>query len=268
VPGQSGFSARTADPVYNQATGLGSVDGGMLVAHWGDYVASTAGLAPTGAVLPAAASIGNAALTLPANTVWSAIVGGGGAGWLAVTPTSGAGSAPLTYSASANTSGAARTGTITIDGQVLTVTQAAASGAAHLSLSATTLSFGTDEVGTLSARQTLLVSNTGGSTLTLGTIGITGAAQGDYADSGSCASALMLAPGASCFLHISFDPTAVGARSATLQIGSTSVALSGSGTPSTAADGPLPMWSYAMLAAALMGIAASRERLALRGRKS
>src|SRR5262249_211225 len=162
---------------------------------WGDFIASTAGLAPVDVVLPATASIGSATLTLPSTTAWNAVVGGGGAGWLAVTPTSGTGPTPLTYSALANTSSAARTGPITIDGQVLTVTQAAAAGAAHLSVSSSTLSFGGDQIGTSSGAQTLLVSNTGGSSLTLGTISITGAAQADYTDTGSCAAGLLLAPG-------------------------------------------------------------------------
>src|SRR5262249_16122557 len=267
VPGQTGFSASAGDPVYNQATGLGSLDAGMLLAHWGDFVPSTAGLTPNDAVLPASASIGSAVLTLPSTTAWSAVVGSGGAGWLAVTPTSGKGSAPLTYSALANTAGVARSGSITIDGQLLTVTQAAASGAAHLSLSSSTLSFGSDEVGARGAVQNLLVSNTGGSTLPLGTISITGAAHADYADTGSCTSGLMLAPGASCLLEVSFDATSLGARAATLQIGSASVALSGSGTPSTSGDGPLPLWSYAMLAAALLTIAASRQQVVMRCRK-
>jgi subtilase family serine protease len=268
VPGQAGFSASSGDPVYNQATGLGSLDAGALVAHWGDYVAATAGLTPTNVVLPAAASIGSAALALPSTTAWSALVGGGGAGWLTVTPTSGKGSTPLTYSASANSSAAARSGTITVDGQVLTVTQAASSGAAQLSLSSSALSFGTDEIGMTTAAQTLLVSNTGGANLTLGTIGITGAARTDYTGSGSCSAGLVLAPGASCFLQVSFAATATGARAAALQIGPASVALSGAGEPpSASSDGPLPLWSYALLGASLMLITASRRRAAQAGRR-
>lgn len=44
VPGVTGFSASTASPNYNQATGLGSVDGNVLVNHWTDLlpVSSTA----------------------------------------------------------------------------------------------------------------------------------------------------------------------------------------------------------------------------------
>lgn len=266
VPGQVGFSASAGDPWYSQATGLGSPDAGMLIAHWNDFTPSGAGLIPASAVLPSAAAIGAASLTLPATTPWSATVGGGGSGWLTVTPASGTGSAPLTYAATANTVSSARSGTITIDGQVLTITQAAASGAgSQLHLSAASLSFGTDEIGTATT-QKLLVSNTGGASLTLGTISITGAAQSDYADSGSCVAGLVLIAGASCFLQVSFDPTSTGSRSATLQIGGTAVALSGTGEPSTGGDGPLPTWSYALLAAALMSIAALRRPRVQAGR--
>ena len=52
VPGQTGFSASTADPVYNQATGLGSVDAGALLAHWGDPGTPSMGLSPASVVLP------------------------------------------------------------------------------------------------------------------------------------------------------------------------------------------------------------------------
>jgi subtilase family serine protease len=256
VPGLTGFSATSGDPVYNQATGLGSVDAGVLIAHWSDFVASDAGLTPANAVVPAKTSIGSATLLLPSTTTWSATVGGGGSGWLTVTPTSGTGSAPLTYSAAANTASTARTGTITIDGQVLTVTQAAASGAARLNLSSSSLGFGTDIVGTTTPNQTVLVSNTGGANLTLGAISITGDAQADYADTGTCSAGLVLAPGASCVLYITFDATAAGVRAATLNIGSMSIALSGTGSP--AATAPLPWWSYAALGILLLLIAITR----------
>jgi len=43
VPGVTGFAASTmgTTPVYNQATGWGSVDGDVLVNHWGDVLAAT-----------------------------------------------------------------------------------------------------------------------------------------------------------------------------------------------------------------------------------
>jgi subtilase family serine protease len=261
VPGQTGFSASTSDPIYNQVTGLGSIDGGVLVAHWLDFAGSSTGLAPTSVVVPATTTVSAATLTLPATTAWTASITGG-SGWLALTPASGTGSAPLTFSTTANTAATSRTATITIDGQVLTVTQAAASGAAgQLTLSAPTLNFGTDVVGNTSAGQTVLVSNSGGTSITLGSISIAGADGADYADTGTCSAGLVLAPGASCFLRVTFDPTATGGRPATLQIGSASLPLSGTGEPASG-SAPLPPWSYVMMAALLLTIGALRQRSA------
>jgi subtilase family serine protease len=263
VPSQTGFSASASDPTYNQATGLGSIDGGVLIAHWNDFVSSTAGLTPSTAVVPATVFVGSATLNVPSTTVWSASVSQGAAAWLSVTPASGTGGTPLTVAVAANLASSARTGTITIDGQTLAVTQAAGSGSlAHLNLSASSMAFGTDTVGMTSTGQTLLVSNTGDANLTLSSVSIVGTESTDFADGGSCRAGLVLAPGASCYASISFDPTAAGARTATLQIaisggGSTGVTLSGSGVASVGSggDGPLPLWAYVVLAVFLMGIA-------------
>jgi hypothetical protein len=169
------------------------------------------------------------------------------------------GSATLTYSVGANLSSTARTGMITINGQVLTVTQAAAAGAgSHLSLSASSLTFDTTMLG-MTTTKTLLVSNTGGTSLSVGQISITGAAQLDFTDTGTCSAGLVLSPGASCFLRVSFNPTTTGSRSAVLQIGSTSVALTGIGQPFSG-DPPLPLWAYVLLGLAVFVIAAARQR--------
>jgi hypothetical protein len=140
------------------------------------------------------------------------------------------------------------------------VTQAAANGAAgQLALSGSALNFGVDEVGNTTSGQRVLVSNSGGTNINLGSIGITGAAQTDYAAAGTCIAGLLLVPGASCFLQVSFDPTAAGDRSATLQVGSSVVTLAGSGIESPSTDAPLPPWAYVVLASLLLGIAGSRQ---------
>jgi subtilase family serine protease len=258
VPGQVGFSAGTADPVYNQATGLGSVDGGALLAHWNQGQSPPWGLSPATAVVPSSVTVGSASLVLPSTTAWSATIGGGGSGWLAVTPGSGTGSASLTFSTSANTATSSRSGTITISGQVLTVTQAAAAGgAAQLTLSASSLTFNATMVGTATT-ETIEVSNAGGTNLTLGSISITGAAQADYVETGSCSAGLVLSAGASCFLQVRFDPSTTGSRGAVLQIGSASVALTGVGQP-FAADGPMPLWSYVLMGLILLAIGAIQQ---------
>ncbi len=259
VPGQVGFSAGTANPVYNQATGLGSVDAGALLAHWNEAGYPSAGLSPTSVVVAASATLGSANLVLPSTTAWSATIGGGGSGWLAVTPSSGTGSAPLTFSVSSNTSSSSRSGTITIDGQMLTITQAAATGAtSKLSLSASSLAFPASMVG-VATTQTVQVSNTGGTNLTLGAISVTGAAQADYSDTGTCSTGLVLAAGATCFLQVSFDPTTAGNRAAVLQIGSATVSLSGVGQP-FATDAPLPIWASVALGFLILLIGTVQQR--------
>jgi hypothetical protein len=107
--------------------------------------------------------------------------------------------------------------------------------------------------------KTLLVSNTGGTSLSVGQISITGAAQLDFTDAGTCSAGLVLSPGASCFLRVSFNPTTTGSRSAVLQIGSTSVALTGIGQPFSG-DAPLPLWAYVLLGLAVFVTAAARQR--------
>ncbi|HEY0340806.1 MAG TPA: protease pro-enzyme activation domain-containing protein, partial [Steroidobacteraceae bacterium] len=94
VPGQIGFAGTSSDPTYNEVTGLGSVDAGLLVAHWSDFRGTGSGLSPANAVVPAARTVGSATLLLPSNTAWSATVSSGASGWLTVTPASGTGSAP------------------------------------------------------------------------------------------------------------------------------------------------------------------------------
>jgi pseudomonalisin len=271
VPGQTGFAASAADPTYDQASGLGSVDGANLIAHWTDYVASTAGLSPTTVVVQASATVGSATLTLPSTTSWSAVVAGASGGWLSVSPASGTGSATLSFAAAANPTTSSRSATITINGQVLTVTQAAAQAGSGnspaISLSSSSVAFGVDQISTPLSSQRLLVSNTGNAALTLGAISLSGAAAADFSDSGTCKAGLVLNPGASCYLIVTFDPSAVGARTANLLIGisgggSASVSLSGTGSPAAGdSDGPLPLWSYALLASLLIVTTIRRRRV-------
>jgi len=261
VPGQSGFSASTSDPTYNQATGLGSVDAGLLISSWNTVAAPVAGLQPASVTLPPSQFVGSAVLTLTSSSPWTASASSSG-NWLKVSPTSGTGSAPLTYAATANGAATSRTGTITVAGHVLTVTQAAASGSARLAFSAASLNFGTDTISDRSSAQRILVSNTGSATLTLGAVSLTGTAS-DYAESGTCVSGLALTAGATCYLDVTFDPTAVGARAAALSIavsGGTagSVNLTGTGVVGASSDGPLPLWAVLALGAGLLGLGVHR----------
>lgn len=260
VPGQAGFSA-AGDPTYNEATGLGSLDGAVLISSWNKVATSSAALQPTSVTLPASQFVGSASLTLASSSSWAASAASSG-NWLSVAPASGTGSAPLTYAAAVNNAASPRTGTITVAGQVLTVTQAAAAGSAQLVLSTSSLNFGSDSVSQRSNAQRLLVSNSGNAALTLGSLNLTGTAA-DYSDTGSCVTGLTLAAGASCYLDVTFDPTAAGARAAALSIGvsgggATIVNLSGTGVVGASSDGPLPIWALCALGASLLGVAVRR----------
>src|SRR5207248_1952863 len=102
-----------------------------------------------------------------------------------------------------------------------------------VSLSPTSLSFGNQNINTTSAAQTVTLTNSGGGSLTISSIAVTGTNAGDFAQTNNCPSTL--AAGASCTISVTFTPTASGTRSASVSItdnaaGSPqSVSLSGSG---------------------------------------
>jgi hypothetical protein len=104
-----------------------------------------------------------------------------------------------------------------------------------LSLSATTLAFGNDTVGVISPSQTVTVTNTGNSTVTLTSIVLGGTNPSDYQFANSCGSTL--ASGANCTIHGHFDPTTTGSLPATITIKDNAtgspqtIALTGTGTP-------------------------------------
>lgn len=107
------------------------------------------------------------------------------------------------------------------------------------SVSPAALSFAATTIGQPAGQLATTLSNTGNAALTIGTLSLSGAAAGDYAISGgSCANGATLAAGASCTVQLAFQPSAAGARNASLVIthnatgGSSTVALSGTGNVS------------------------------------
>ncbi len=109
-----------------------------------------------------------------------------------------------------------------------------------VTLSSTSLNFGTQTVG-VSATQTVTVSNTGGAALSVTGAQVRGTNAGDFTLTNGCTTSV--SPGSSCTIGVNFDPSAAGARSATLSITDNAsnspqtVALSGTGstavTPTT-----------------------------------
>jgi hypothetical protein len=110
------------------------------------------------------------------------------------------------------------------NGQVFVATQneldvyglLGAAPAVAVSLSAPCFGFNPQAVGTPSAAQTEIVSNTGTSSLTVSGVTVSGMNASDFAETNTCTSAL--APGATCSISIVFTPGASGPRIASLSI--------------------------------------------------
>ena len=81
-----------------------------------------------------------------------------------------------------------------------------------VSLSVTSLTFSSQSLGTTSAPQTVTLSNTGSSALTIASI----VSIGDFAQLNTCGTSL--AAGASCAINVTFTPTAAGSRTGSITI--------------------------------------------------
>jgi Domain of unknown function (DUF4082)/Bacterial Ig domain/Abnormal spindle-like microcephaly-assoc'd, ASPM-SPD-2-Hydin len=101
-------------------------------------------------------------------------------------------------------------------------------------ISPTALAFGSHVVGAASSSETLTLTNTGSATLTPLSINVTGTNSSDFTQTNTCS--MSLPAGASCAINVTFDPSAAGSRSASIQISDNAASspqiagLSGTGT--------------------------------------
>jgi hypothetical protein len=137
------------------------------------------------------------------------------------------------------TAGGARSGTLVFSDnsgnvagstQTVTLSGTGIAPAPVAGVAPATLTFATRVTATTSAAQTVTLSNTGNAPLAIASIAFAGTNPGDYARSGgSCPTAAgSLAAGASCTVAVTFTPTAVGARPATLRVTDDSANTAGS----------------------------------------
>jgi len=88
---------------------------------------------------------------------------------------------------------------------------------APVALSPASLTFATTQtLGTTSAAQTVTLTNTGSSSLTVSSIVLSGSFAGDFSQTNTCAAPI--AGGGSCSINVTFTPTGTGTRAATLLI--------------------------------------------------
>jgi hypothetical protein len=138
-----------------------------------------------------------------------------------------------------------RTGTLSLNGNAASVSLSGTGvPPATISVAPSALNFGNQTVGTESAAQTLTVTNTGGSTLHINSLLVTGDPD-FFTLTNNCVGGAGVAPGGSCSAQVVFFPHSAGVGSATLTIGSdatnnpVSVSISGAGvTPPLASVSP------------------------------
>ncbi len=109
---------------------------------------------------------------------------------------------------------------------------------AGFSVSPSTVPFGNQLVGAASSAQTLTVTNTGTSNLTISAKGLAGADPGQFA-LGADTCNTPVAPGNTCTIAVSFSPTSPGDKSATLEF--TSNALTSPDTVTLSGTGVQPV---------------------------
>jgi len=108
-----------------------------------------------------------------------------------------------------------------------------------VTLSSTNVSFGTQTLGVSSAPQTVTLRNTGNANLSIQTISLGSLNAADFviANASTCKSGATVAPNSSCTIQITFLPTVLGGRTATVNITDNAadspemIALSGTGAP-------------------------------------
>src|SRR5205823_3407158 len=91
----------------------------------------------------------------------------------------------------------------------------------QVSVSPASLAFGPQHVTTQSAAQVVTVKNNASAPVTLGTPALStiGGNNTEFATTGStCTNGLVLNPGDTCSIPVTFLPTAIGARSTTLTV--------------------------------------------------
>ena len=237
--GSSGYTGDNGPPNAAQLqnpTGLAtSATGNIYIADYANNVIRCAALSMQTVAFPSTAvgttskvqvsmaNIGNQTLTLTGISVtgsFGASTSGTGtcSSSSALAP-GGSCAIPLTF---APTAAGSATGTLACSSNSMNLSASSASisltgmGTAtalpQVSFSATALTFGSQVVGSLSAPQTITLSNAGTASLSITSIWLVGQNATDFGMTTNCGTSL--APNASCAVSVTFSPVAAGVRSA------------------------------------------------------
>jgi hypothetical protein len=183
-----------------------------LISTYGVYVTSCSySVGVSSITIPGIGTPGNqpVAITTGNGCAWTAQ---SQVPWIEITNGSGIGAGSLAFSVGVNGGPGARTGTISVAGQVITISQPAAWTAQIAPLS---LGFGTEETGMTSGWQSVTFTNAGSAAMSFSGIGISRDAASDFIVEGNTCGAA-LAASASCAVTIAFRPTVAGSRTGSL----------------------------------------------------
>jgi len=129
-----------------------------------------------------------------------------------------------------------------VSGSPQTVSLSGTGTAAAVSLSPASLAFGNLAIGTVSAAQTITLTNSGNAALSITGLSVYGANAGNFVESNNCGNSV--AAGANCTISVTFKPSASGAATATLGVADNAsgspqaVSLSGTGTAAAVSLSP------------------------------
>ncbi|MFO0753176.1 MAG: choice-of-anchor D domain-containing protein [Thermodesulfovibrionales bacterium] len=197
----------------------------------------TYSISPTSLSVSAAGSSNSISVTSPGSCTewtWSAE---SGASWITINSgATGSSNGTVTLTVAPSTELTSRTGSVSIAGRTLTVTQAA-NDDRRISVSPATLDLGTVKTAA-SSQRSITITNEGNAPLTISSIEISGTDGADFNVLTGCA---VLPEGDSCAATVVFAPSAGGAKNATLTVQSDdpyypayTVALSGTASSAAA----------------------------------
>jgi len=252
-------------------TAAGARSGTLTIANNGSGSPLTVALSGTGTALTPVAQVSPSALSFAqtvglATAAQTVTVSNTGTGPLTLSSVSLTGAAASDYALASGTTCASGT-TVAVNNNCVvkvvftpsaTGTRAASLSVAHnasatpgavslngtgnavpmgtLTLNQSALNFASTTVGSTST-QTVTLGNNGTAALTLDSVAISGGNAADFALGGNCTIGNAIAAGSSCTAQVVFTPSATGARTGTLTIGtsnstnpSASLSLSGTGT--------------------------------------
>jgi predicted outer membrane repeat protein len=182
------------------------------------FTACSYSVAPLSAVFGPSGGNGSVDITAHTDCPWTALSSDP---WITITAgDSGGGNGTVEYTVSENPGLDPRAGSITVEDQVVDITQSALTPP-NILINSPAINFGQEDIGGY-AGSMLTLTNTGDEDLVVNSLGLYGSTAGMFTvDKGTCPSLTpTLATNESCSIEVVFQPKSMGTKTAALTIGS------------------------------------------------